>query len=102
MEIGMRFLFRDGTLERLYEGKKTTNTFSADIVKAFRKRMALILSAPDERDFYTLKSLHYEKLTGKRKRQRSMRLNDKWRLILEVEGADEDRVVVVVGIEDYH
>lgn len=31
-----------------------------------------------------------------------MRLNDQWRLILEMEGKGKNKVLVVVGIEDYH
>jgi plasmid maintenance system killer protein len=31
-----------------------------------------------------------------------MRLNDKYRLILEYEGKGPDKTVVIVEIEDYH
>lgn len=48
-----------------------------------------------------MKSLHYEKLKGKRSHQRSMRLNDQFRLIVEIEEAN-GRTVVVISIEDYH
>ena len=64
--------------------------------------MQVIRGAKDERDFYALKSLHYEKLKGNRSHQHSMRLNVKYRLILEYEGAAPDKTVVVVAIEDYH
>ncbi len=64
--------------------------------------MELIRAAPDDRDFYKFNSLRFEKLKGKRAHQYSMRLNDQWRLILEFEGEVADKVVVVVGIEDYH
>ena len=64
--------------------------------------MAWIRSAEDERDFYGLKSLHYEKLKGSRSHQRSMRLNDQFRLIIELEQNAPENVVVVVAIEDYH
>ena len=64
--------------------------------------MAWIRSADDERDLYQLKSLHYEKLKGDRSHQRSMRLNDQFRLIVELEQNGPEKVVVVVAIEDYH
>lgn len=63
--------------------------------------MQWIRAAPDERDFYRMKSLHYEKLKGKRSHQRSMRLNDQYRLILEIEEI-KGRTLVVISIEDYH
>jgi toxin HigB-1 len=72
------------------------------VVKAYRKRIAMIRAADDERVFYGLKSLHYEKLSGKRKHQRSMKLNDQWRLVLEIVDESAARVVWIVGIEDYH
>jgi len=98
--LKVRFSNRD--LERLESDPGYTAGFDRDVVKAFRKRMQLIRAAPDERDFYALKSLRFEKLKGARKHQRSMRLNDQWRLILELEQEDEGKVVVVVKIEDYH
>lgn len=48
------------------------------------------------------KSLHFEKLKGNRTHQHSIRLNERWRLIIELEGEASHRTVVVVSIEDYH
>lgn len=73
-----------------------------EIVRAYRKLIQFIRSAPDERTFYGMKSLHFEKLKGNRGHQRSMRLNHKWRLIVEIRPSQPNNVVVVVGIEDYH
>ena len=77
--------------------------FEADYeaAKAFRRRMQFIRAAVDERAFYAMKSLHYEKLKGDRSHERSMRLNDQWRLVLRIESTGE-RTVVIVSIEDYH
>ena len=63
--------------------------------------MQLIRAARDERDFYALKSLHYEKLKGRRSHQRSMRPNDQWRLIIELEKGPSETTVVVIHKEDY-
>jgi proteic killer suppression protein len=56
----------------------------------------------DERVFYNLKSLHFEKLKGDRSHQHSMRLNKQWRLIIEFEGIAPNKLVAVISIEDYH
>lgn len=93
--------FQDGSLDSL-EVEPGDGGYPAGVARAFRKRLAMIRAATDERDFYALKSLHYEKLKGPRKHQRSMRLNDQQRLVIEVQGDAPNRVVVVVGIEDYH
>jgi proteic killer suppression protein len=68
----------------------------------FRKRMQSIRAALDERDFYAQKSLHFEKLQGKRDHQRSMRINNQWRLIVEIVGEVPNKKIWVIGIEDYH
>ena len=31
-----------------------------------------------------------------------MRLNDKWRLIIEIRRSQPKNIVIVIGIEDYH
>ena len=71
------------------------------VVKMFRKRMQTIRAAEDERAFYALKSLRFERLKGDRSGQQSMRLNDQWRLVMEIEGAGTEKVVLVVSIEDH-
>ena len=62
----------------------------------------MIRDAPDERVFYAMKSLHYERLSGNRAHKHSMRLNRQYRLILEFDRSSHDKVVVIVSIEDYH
>jgi proteic killer suppression protein len=91
--------FADSELEAL---ESDGVMVSEAVTKAFRKRMQVIHGARDERDFYALKSLHYEKLKGQRDHQHSMRLNDQYRLILEYEGTGPNKTVVIVSIEDYH
>lgn len=98
----MNVEFGDETLRKLYLNAQFTGGFGRDIVKAFRKRVQFIVAALDERDFYAMKSLHYEKLKGSRKGESSMRLNDQFRLILRVKTEGTSRTVVVLSIEDYH
>jgi proteic killer suppression protein len=96
----MKLRFSTEALRLLEE--KDDPALSESITERYRNRLNLIRCAPDERDFYALKSLHFEKLAGDRAHQRSMRLNQQWRLILEFEGDGTDKTVVIVGIEDYH
>jgi len=94
--------FGDKSLDRLETDPKFDAGFSPAIVSAFRKRMQVIRMAPDERVFYGLRSLHFEKLKGARSHQYSMRLNDQWRLIIEFHQEAERKVVRIIAIEDYH
>ena len=71
-------------------------------VKGFRKRMQFIRTAADERDFYAMKSLHFEKMSAARSHQRSIRINDQYRLVIELRGEGKEKVVHIIEIEDYH
>jgi len=94
--------FRDSDLDRLETDLGFTANLEQALVKAYRKRIAYLRASKDERDLYELKGMRYEKLKGKRDHQRSLRLNDQWRLILEIEQGESSNTIVVVAIEDYH
>ena len=98
----MEVSFDDESLARLELDPSFTGGFSQSIVKAFRRRMQQIRAAPDERDFYALRSLHFEKLQGRRADQHSMRLNDQYRLILTFYGRGQNKVCRILEIDDYH
>ena len=98
----MEVRFRDPNLDRLETDASFDGGFPQAVVRSFRKRMQDIRAAEEERAFYAMKSLHYEKLKGNRDHQHSMRLNDQWRLVLELEGSGQEKLVFVVSIEDYH
>ncbi len=94
--------FEDPSLSRLETDARFTAGFEPGVVKAFRKRIQVIRAAPDERTFYAMKSLHFEKLKADRVGQNSMRLNDQWRLILKLRTEASGKTVVIVSITDYH
>jgi len=98
----MEIDYADDDLRRLATDPSFDGGHSREVVKAFRKRIQLIVNATDERDFYALKSLHFEKLSGNRQDQHSMRLNKQWRLILTFEKRSNGKTVVVIEIADYH
>lgn len=94
--------FDDPNLDRLETDPRFTGKFSQGVVRGFRKVMQAIRSATDERDLYALRGLRFEKLKGQRSHQHSLRINDQWRLIVEIKENDEVRVLCVMAIEDYH
>ena len=98
----MRFKFKSRKLAALYAEEKGAHKFPPAVVDAFFDVMGIIDAAFDERDLYALKGLHYEKLKGVRKHQHSIRLNQQYRLIVEVERDDQGRYILIIGIEDYH
>src|SRR5258708_40126473 len=94
--------FADTGLDRLETDQTFTMGLSAAIVKAYRRRIQGIRAARDVRDFYAMRSLNFEKLKGKRQHQYSMRLNDQFRLVVEIAELVEGKKIRIVGIEDYH
>jgi toxin HigB-1 len=94
--------FKDSALDRLETDAAFSGGFGDQVVRSYRKRMQQIRAATDERTFYALKSLHFEKLRGDRQGQLSMKLNDQWRLIIELKGDAPRKTVYVVEITDYH
>ena len=93
--------FDDKDLEQLETNARATGGYAVAIVKAFRKRMQMIRAAVDEREFYAMKSLHFERMRSS-PNYYSMRLNDQYRLIVEFRRESLEKQVVIVGIEDYH
>ena len=98
----MDIRFANEKLRQVDADADAATSRGADIDKAFRKLVMIIKAAVDERDIYARRAVRFEKLSGKRKHQHSMRINDQYRLIVELEGSAPNKVVSVVGIDDYH
>ena len=98
----MEVRFSDPDLDRLEVEAGFQTSYAPEAVRGFRKVMAVIRAAMDERDLHEMRSLNFEKLKGNRAHQHSLRLNKQWRLIVEIAPAKPKNVIVVVGIEDYH
>ena len=63
--------FGDGSLARLEADARYTARRSQAVVRAYRKVIAYIRAAGDERDFRAWPSLHFEKLEGDREGKHS-------------------------------
>lgn len=98
----MEVEYQDSGLERVETDATFTAGLERAIVKAFRRRMQAIRAAIDERDLYAFAAWRFKKLKGNRSHQRSIRLNDQWRLIVEIKDGNPSNTMVIVGIEDYH
>ena len=98
----MEVEFDDDDLSRLEREPDFDAGFSREIVRKFRMRMQLIRNAPDERDFYAMKGLHFEKMRGEMSDEYSMRLNRQFRLFLKFRGRADEKVVIIRAIRDPH
>lgn len=98
----MEVVYENDSLRQLEQDPSYDAGFARPIVRAFRMRIQFIRAAEDERAFYSMKSLHYEKLKGDFDGMHSMRLNKQWRLILKLRKESSGKLVVVISISDYH
>jgi toxin HigB-1 len=94
--------FDDPSLDDLEINPTAGAEWGQTVVRGFRKVMQAIRNASDERDLYAMRGLRFEKLLGKRQHQHSLRINEQWRLIVELRGKGNSKKVTVVCIEDYH
>ncbi|WP_435354268.1 type II toxin-antitoxin system RelE/ParE family toxin [Emticicia sp. SJ17W-69] len=95
----MEILFRNQLLVDLYEGKKVNdNRFKSNptIIKQYRKTVDKLQAISRIEDMYIIQSLKYEKLTGDRGGQSSVRINDQYRLIFEEIVSDKEPFQVVI------
>jgi proteic killer suppression protein len=98
----LRVEYGDEELRRLAEELDyRPKRWGADVIRAYRKKIQLIMAARDERDLRAMKSLRLEQLSGNRAGKSSLRLNDQFRLVLTFKTTDE-RVAVILELVDYH
>jgi proteic killer suppression protein len=98
----MGFQFKSKKLEELFTSEKGAHRYEPEVIDAFFEAMAVITAARDERDLYAQKGFHFEKLSGQRKHEHSLRLNRQFRLIVTLEKDKSGKYVLVISIEDYH
>ncbi len=98
----MDFEFANRKMERLYTEEKGTRRYPPLVVDAFFAVIQAIESAEDERDLRKMKHLHFEKLKGQRRHQRSLVLHGAFRLVAQLLEGEEGKYLLVEEIVDYH
>lgn len=99
----MNIDFEDDELRKLYEDPDCRpQRFHPNLIKAYRKKVGILVAAASEFDLWNMRSLNFEKLLGDREGHHSIRLNDQWRLILRIESSPDGKLVLIIEIVDYH
>jgi len=90
-----------------YKDKRTAKFAAGERVKEFQsferqayKRLEILESAPNKESLMLLPSNRFEALSGNRKGQYSIRINDKWRICFE--WSETENHPFNVEIVDYH
>jgi len=94
--------FRDSRLSLIESERAMETRLPISVISSCRQKLVVLRAAPDERTLRNWKSLHYEKLEGDRLGQRSIRLNNQWRLVFTLNSELNPPKVTVLSIEDYH
>ncbi len=98
----MRVVFADEELSLIETEQAGGTRLGVAVIKSARRKLAVLRAAVDDRSLRNWKSLHYEKLKGERGGQRSIRLNDQYRMVFELDEETEPQTVTILKIEDYH
>ncbi len=102
LHSGMEIEFADPALVLIETDGAGTIRLPVAVIKSARRKLTVLRAATDDRTLRNWKSLHYEKLSGDREGQRSIRLNDKYRMVFELDSDAEPQKATILSIEDYH
>ena len=97
----MRVAFADEILGLIETDQAGATRLPVPVIKSARRKLTVLRSVIDDRSLRNWKSLHYEKLKGDREGQRSIRLNDQYRMIFELDEQTEPQTITILTIEDY-
>jgi len=94
--------FADKTLATIESDDPSPTRLPVPVIKSARRKLVQLRAATDDRTLRNLKSLHYEKLKGDRKGQRSIRVNEKYRIVFTLDNDTTPKKATILAIEDYH
>nr|WP_047166982.1 type II toxin-antitoxin system RelE/ParE family toxin [Sphingomonas sp. Y57] len=98
----MRIVFADEGLALIETDQAGATRLPVPVIKSARRKLTVLRAAIDDRSLRNWKSLHYEKLRGERDGQRSIRLNDQFRMVFELDEQTDPQTATIIAIEDYH
>ena len=97
----MKIKFDKQYLEELYKVGMTTDKkyrFQPNVVKKYQSRIETLESAEKIEELFTINSLHYEVLKGKKKGISSIRVNDQYRIEFTTTKVVTETVVTICNI----
>jgi len=97
----MDVIFRTNTLRKCYELEgEAERKWGSDVGKLYAGRIDILRAISNIDELHLFQSLHYHKLTGPRRGQRSITIQGLWRVIL-VPGPGNTEITVH-EVVDYH
>ncbi len=72
------------------------------VIRSAQRKLLELEQAPDERTLRNWKSLNYKKLSGEREGQRSIRVNDQYRIVFLIVNDERPPLIRILEIDDTH
>jgi len=98
----MDVYFSDPKMAAIETAEAAKTKLPVAVIKSARRKLTVIRAATDERTLRGWKSLHYEKLRGEMEGYRSIRVNNKYRMVFAIDTAIDPNTVTIISVEDYH
>lgn len=98
----MRVEFADERLKRICTPEAHKLGLPIGVIRAAQRKLILMEQAPDERTLRNWKALNFKKLSGDREGQRSIRINDQYRIIFELLDEEHPPTIRILEIDDTH
>ena len=95
----MEIIFEEDYLRDLYEKGKTRNKkyrFQPKVIQKYIQAIDKLKNALNTEELYPIKSLNYERLSGKKKNLESVRVDDKYRIEFRtrMKGEEPERITI--------
>jgi toxin HigB-1 len=90
--------FRDKSLALVETDRAAETRLPISVINSLRHKLVVIRAAPDERTLRNWKSLHYEKMNDE---ERSIRLNDQYRLIFTINTECTPNKIAILRVWDH-
>ena len=98
----MRIVFAADELALIETDEAGATRLPVAVIKSARRKLMVLRAATDERSLRSWKSLRHEKLKGNREDQRSIRINDQYRMVFRLDDETDSPTITILSIEDYH
>ncbi len=98
----MNVYIEDESLRELLEygctSDKKYKKLTKDVINGFRKTFRYLSTASRIEDLYRIKSLNYERLSGKLKEFESVRCTGRWRLIFQSYSSGDSLIITEIKL----
>jgi proteic killer suppression protein len=98
----MRIVFAHASLALIETDEAGSTQLPVPVIKSARRKLTILRAAIDDRSLRNWKSLRYEKLKGNREDQRSIRINNQYRMVFSLDEDADPPTITILSIEDYH